>query len=119
MFTGTSLSMSLTPQAVQALLDEVEASRASRKRAWENLQEIRWVLKDAAGVELPPPPRKTIDAEGRLVKDGVRKALTQGRTALADLVHAVRQYRSLAEKQPLTLRGAEYADAVQELKTAI
>ena len=111
--------MSLTPQAVQALLDEVEASRASRKRAWENLQEIRWVLKDAAGVELPPPERKTIDLEGRLVKDGVRKALTQRQSALTDIVHAVRQYRALTEKQPLTLQGAEYAHAVQELKTAI
>jgi hypothetical protein len=111
--------MSLTPQAVQTLLDEVEASRASRKRAWENLQEIRWVLKDAAGVELPPPERKTIDLEGRLVKDGVRKALTQRQSALTDIVHAVRQYRALAEKQPLTLQGAEYAHAVQELKTAV
>jgi hypothetical protein len=26
------------------------------------------VLKDAAGVELPPPAKKTIDLEGRLVK---------------------------------------------------
>jgi hypothetical protein len=41
------------------------------KRAWENLQEISWVLKDAAGVDLAPPARKTIDLEGRIVKDGV------------------------------------------------
>jgi hypothetical protein len=78
--------MSITPQALQELMNELDASRASRKRAWANLQEIRWVLKDAAGVKLPPPAKKTIDLEGRLVKDGVRKALTQGRTALADLV---------------------------------
>jgi len=26
---------------------------------------------DIAGIELPPPARKTIDLEGRLVKDGV------------------------------------------------
>jgi hypothetical protein len=111
--------MSITPQALQELLDELGASRASRKRAWENLQELRWVLKDAAGIELPPPARKTIDLEGRLVKDGVRKALTQGRDALDGLVRAVRQYRALAEKQPLTLQGAEYAHAVQELKAAL
>jgi hypothetical protein len=79
------IAMSITPQALQALRDEVEASRASRKRAWENLQELRWVLKDAAGIELPPPARKTIDLEGRLVKDGVRKALTQRREALEGL----------------------------------
>jgi hypothetical protein len=62
--------MSITPQDLQKLLDEREASRASRKRAWENLQEIRWVLKDIVGMELPPPVRKTLDLEGRLVKDG-------------------------------------------------
>jgi hypothetical protein len=56
---------------MQDLLDELEASRASRKRAWEILQEIRWVLKDTAGLDLPPPARKTIDLEGRIVKDGV------------------------------------------------
>ena len=60
---------------LQDLIDEFEASRRSRRRAWENLQEIRWVLKDAAGVELPPPARKTIDLEGRIVKDGVRKTV--------------------------------------------
>jgi hypothetical protein len=111
--------MATTPEALQKLLDELEASRASRKRAWENLQEIRWVLKDATGTELPSPERKTIDLEGRLVKDGVRKALRDQQTALADLVHAVREYRKLAESQPLTLQGSEYPHAVQELNRAI
>jgi hypothetical protein len=41
--------MSITPQDLQKLLDEREASRASRKRAWENLQEIRWVIQDVVG----------------------------------------------------------------------
>jgi hypothetical protein len=40
----------MTPKELQDLLDELEASRASRKRAWENLQEIRWVLKDSARI---------------------------------------------------------------------
>ncbi len=65
--------MSLDPQEFQRMLDEIEASRASRRRAWENLQEIRWVIKDATGIDLPPPERKTIDLEGRVVKDGVRR----------------------------------------------
>jgi hypothetical protein len=38
----------MTPQEPQNLL---EASRASRRRSWENLQEIRWVVKDTVGVE--------------------------------------------------------------------
>jgi len=62
--------MSITPQAVQDLLDELEVSRASRKRAWEILQEIRWALKDAAGMELPPPPaRKKIDLKADWLKN--------------------------------------------------
>jgi hypothetical protein len=40
----------MNPQELQNLLDELEASRSPRKRAWDNLQEIRWVLKDAARI---------------------------------------------------------------------
>jgi hypothetical protein len=80
------------------LLDELEASRASRKRAWENLQEIRWVLKDAAGVELPPPLRKTMDLEGRIVKDGVRKTLMDRQLALDGLVKAIREFRKFTDQ---------------------
>ena len=68
-------------------LDELEASRASRKRAWENLQEIRWVLKDFAGVELPAAARKTIDLEGRIKKDGVRKTVKDRQVALSKLAY--------------------------------
>ena len=110
--------MSLNPKELQDVLDELEASRSSRKRAWENLQEIRWVLKDAAGVELPPPARKTIDLEGRIVKDGVRKALKDRQLAVDDLVKAIREFRKFTD-QPLTLRGSDYAHAVQELNKAI
>jgi hypothetical protein len=111
--------MSITPEALQKLLDELEASRASRRRAWENLQEMRWVLKDTAGMDLPPPDRKTIDLEGRVVKDGIRKAIQDRQTVLSDLVHAIREYRKLADTTPLTLQGSEYAHAVHELNKAI
>jgi dsDNA-specific endonuclease/ATPase MutS2 len=114
----TLLAISITPQAVQKLLDEVEKSRDSRKRAWENLQEIRWVLKDAAGIELPAPARKTIDLEGRIVKDGVRKTVQDRQIALDSLLKAIREFRKYTD-QPLTLRGSDYAHAVQELNKAI
>jgi len=110
--------MSITPQAVQKLLEEVEKSRASRKRAWDNLQEIRWVLKDTAGVELPAPARKTIDLEGRIMKDGVRKTVIDRQIALDGLLKAIREFRQFTD-QPLTLRGGDYAHAVQELNQAI
>jgi hypothetical protein len=76
------------------------------------------VLKDVAGIEISPPARKTIDLEGRLVKDGVRKALEDQRNVLNELTHAVRGYRKFCE-QPLRLRGSDYAHAVQELNKAI
>ena len=76
----------MTPQELEKVLDELEASRSSRKRAWENLQELRWVLQDSAGMKLPPPAQKTIDLEGRLIKDGVRKAIRDRQNALHELV---------------------------------
>jgi hypothetical protein len=39
----------MTTEELQKVLDELEASRSSRKRTWENLQELRWVLQDSAG----------------------------------------------------------------------
>ncbi len=110
--------MGITPKAIQDLLDELEASRTSRKRAWELLQEIRWVLKEVTGVEARAPAKKMIDLEGRLVKDAVRKALQDQQKAITDLLDAIRKYRRLAD-EPLTLRGSEYAHAVQELNKAI
>jgi hypothetical protein len=109
----------VNPKELQDLLDELEASRASRRRAWENLLEIRWVIKDTTGTELQPPARKTIDLEGRIVEDGVRKALRDRQLVLTELVHAIRKYRKIAESKPLTLQGSDYAQAVKELNEAI
>jgi hypothetical protein len=109
----------MTPQELQDLLIELELSRASRKRAWENLAEIRWVLKNEGRMELPPPARKTIDLEGRIVKDGVKKAIRDRQLALAELVHAIREYRKIAESKPLNSQDPDYAHAVQELNKTI
>jgi hypothetical protein len=77
------------------------------------------VLQDSAGMKLPPPARKTIDLEGRLLKDGVRKAITDRQNALHELIHAINQYRKLSESKPLTLQGSDYSHAVLELNKAI
>ena len=57
----------MTPRELQRILDELEASRSSRRRAWENPQEepAQW---------LPLPANKTIDLEGRLIKDGASES---------------------------------------------
>jgi hypothetical protein len=76
------------------------------------------VLKDIAGVELRPAARKTIDLEGRMVKDAVRKALKDRQTAL-DRTWPRRSGVSEQSDQPLTVRGSDHAHAAQELNKAI
>ncbi len=110
--------MSITPKAIQDLLDELEASKQSRLRAWNALQRIRALLSDLGKTELPRPASRTIDLEGRLVKDGVRKALKDKRNAVTDLVQGHSRvskiYRSIAH-----FTRMDYAHAVQELNKAI
>src|SRR5450432_3906065 len=100
----------MRPEDLPDLLNELQASRASRRRAWENLQELRWVLKEICEIELPPPARKTIDLEGRVVKDGIKKALRDRQDALGELVDAVRMYRKLADGKPMTLKSSDYLE---------
>jgi hypothetical protein len=38
---------------------------------------------------------------------------------MSELIEAIRKYRKLAEKTPLTLQGADFAQAVDELNKAI
>jgi hypothetical protein len=77
------------------------------------------VLQDSAGMDLPPPARKTIDLEGKLIKDGVRKAIRDRQNALHELVYAINHYRKLSESKPLTLQGPDYDDAALELNRDI
>jgi len=77
------------------------------------------VLQDSAGMNLPPPAKKTIDLEGRLVKDGVRKAIRDRQNALHELVNAINQYRKLSDRKPLTFQGSEYSQALLELNKAM
>ena len=57
--------MSITPKAIQDLLDELEASKQSRLRAWNVLQRLRLVLSEAGIVAIPPPPTE-FDLQVRL-----------------------------------------------------
>jgi hypothetical protein len=46
MFMRTLLRVSLDPKELQDLLDELKASRISRKTAWHILQELRSILNE-------------------------------------------------------------------------
>jgi hypothetical protein len=58
---------SITPKAIQDLLDELEASKQSRLRAWNALQRFRSVLSEMGNVAIPAPTQKTFDAEGEIL----------------------------------------------------
>lgn len=75
MFLATLEPMSIDPAKLQKLLEERDKSRASRRRVWENLPEISWVLKEPAGIDLPPPELRVSTLTGGIVKGRVRKAL--------------------------------------------
>ena len=73
--------MSITPQELQKLLDELEAFQTLASARLGKPARDPLDLKDTAGMDLSPPARKTIDLEGRLVKDGVRRAVASSERA--------------------------------------
>jgi hypothetical protein len=66
--------MSITPKAIQDLLDELEASKQSRLRAWNVLRRLRLALSDVGNVTIPPPAQKTFDAEGEVLEHASTKS---------------------------------------------
>ena len=66
--------MSITPKAIQDLLEELEASKQSRLRAWNVLQRLRLVLSDLGNAAIPPPAQKTFDAEGEVLEHALTKS---------------------------------------------
>jgi hypothetical protein len=77
--------MSITPQAIQDLLDELEASKQARLRAWAVLQRLRALLCDLGNVTIDPPSKKTFDLEGAILEQALKKCLSNRETALKDL----------------------------------
>jgi hypothetical protein len=64
------------------------------------------------------PERRSTWKAGSL-KTASRKQLRDRQLALAELVHAIREYRKIADSKPLTLLGSDYAHSVHELNKKI
>jgi hypothetical protein len=50
--------MKVTPQAIQELFDELEASKQARRLAWEVLQRLRAILVECGRVRIATPEKK-------------------------------------------------------------
>jgi hypothetical protein len=87
--------MSITPQAIQDLLDELEVSKQARIRAWAVLQRLRAILGDMADIDIETPPKKTFEAEGACLERALTKCLSDREAALKELVDAARHRRRL------------------------
>src|SRR5580704_6450172 len=93
-----TISMSITPKAIQDLLDELEASKQSRLRAWNALQRIRALLSDLGKTKIPPPARMTFDAEGEILEHALTKSLHLRNEAIKSLCSSVRRFRDATLK---------------------
>jgi hypothetical protein len=111
-----TLRMSITPKAIQDLLEELEASKQSRLRAWNVLQKLRSVLSEAGNVVIPPPSQKTFDAEGEALEHALTKSLRIRNEAIKSLCSSVRRFRDATIKAECK---SDYPHALQALWKAL
>ena len=91
--------MSITPKAIQDLLEELEASKQSRLRAWNVLQKLRSVLSEAGNIAIPPPRQKTFYAEGEALEHALTKSFRIRKEAIKNLCSSVRRFRDATIKE--------------------
>jgi hypothetical protein len=108
--------MSITPKAIQDLLDELEASKQSRLRAWSVLQRLRMVLSEAGNVAIPAPAQMTFNAEGEILEHALTKSFRIRNEAMKSLCSSVRRFRDATIKEECK---SDYPHALQALWKAL
>jgi hypothetical protein len=104
-------SMSVTPDAIRQLLDELEANRRSRRTAWATLQRLRKFL-EANGARISIPDDRNFETEGAAIESGLRRTVEGQATAMRSLIRAVYRFRDatlVAEKKD------DFGNALQNL----
>ena len=109
-------SMSITPKAIQDLLDELEASKQSRLRAWKALQRLRSVLSEVGNVAIPAPAQMTFNAEGDILEQALTKSFRIRNEAMKSLCASVRRFRDATIKEECK---SDYPHALQALWKAL
>jgi hypothetical protein len=98
------------------LLDELQASKQSRLRAWNVLQRLRLVLSEARNVQIPAPSQKTFDAEGEILEHALSKSRRIRNEAIKSLCSSVRRFRDATIKEECK---SDYPHALQALWKAL
>jgi hypothetical protein len=84
--------MSVTPDAIRKLLDELEANRQSRKSAWATLQRLRKFL-EAAGARISIPEERSFETEGDAIESGLKRTIAGRDAVMRSLIRAVYRFR--------------------------
>jgi hypothetical protein len=67
--------MSVTPDAIRKLLDELEANRKSRRTAWATLQRLRKFLEET-GARISITEDRNFETQGEAIESGFRPGST-------------------------------------------
>jgi hypothetical protein len=103
--------MGFTPDTISKLLDELEANRQSRKRAWTTLQRLRKFL-EAHGARISIPDDRSFESEGEAIQSGLRRTIEGRDAVMRSLIRAVYRFRDatlIAEKKD------DFGNALQNL----
>jgi hypothetical protein len=111
-----TFTMAITPKAIQDLLDDLEASKQSRLRAWDVPQRIRMVLSEVGKTEIPPTAQKTFDAEGEVLEHALAKSFRIRNETIKSLCSSVRRFRDATIKEECR---SDHPHALQALWKAL
>ena len=103
--------MGVTLDAIQRLLDELEANRRSRRSAWATLQRLRKFL-EANGARIVIPEERNFESEGEAIESGLRRTVEGRDMVMRSLIRAVYRFRDatlVAEKKD------DFGNALQNL----
>jgi hypothetical protein len=109
--------MSVTPDAIRQLLDELEANRRSRRTAWATLQRLRKFL-ESHGARVSIPDDRNFETEGEAIESGLRRRI-EGRETVFPWPHSSciplpRCRAGSREEGRLRKRSAEFVSGVGE-----
>jgi hypothetical protein len=110
--------MSLTPKAIQDLLDELEASPGVAQTCLGATPGTPLGVKGHRRTGASRSREKNDRSRRPIIKEAIRKTFRERLNALGELVRAVNEYRKLAD-QPLILRDSAYTEAVKNLNQTI
>ena len=113
-----TIVISVSPDAVRKLLDELEANRQSRKSAWATLQRLRKFL-EATGARISIPEDRSFETEGEAIESGLKRTIAGRDAVMRSLIGAIYRFRDatlVAEKKDDF--GSAFQNLYRELERA-